>query len=307
MSSNRALPDRSGLFAKLSEDEIVARYRRVWGPKVGLDEVKAQALLEGELTDRLLLSTPDNRWSEFSAAYGRLFSELPWRQSAGDGQDLRDFQCWSALVGRNKTLLEIGSGGGQLIRSLAARGHSCFASEVTPERGEKFVPPEDGVTWVRMDGVHLTRFVDESAFDVILSDQVFEHLHPDDQLDHMREARKALRDGGRYILRAPHRAAGPRDLSEVFGLDEAVFLHLCEPDYGMMRDLCRRAGFRRTSAVLAVRRFGLVLKSSLLLDYQTLIERVERRFAATPEKRRAMRKWGRYVLAHDYVWIVAEK
>src|SRR5260221_12023745 len=98
MSSNRAPPDRSGLFAKLSEDEIVARYRRVWGPKVGLDEVKAQARLEGELTDRLLLSTPENRWSEFSVAYGRLFSQLPWRQSAGDQPDVRDLQCCSATV-----------------------------------------------------------------------------------------------------------------------------------------------------------------------------------------------------------------
>ena len=51
-----ALPDRSQLFVRLSEDEIVARYRRVWGPDVGLDELKAQARLEGELTDRLLRS-----------------------------------------------------------------------------------------------------------------------------------------------------------------------------------------------------------------------------------------------------------
>lgn len=36
----------------------------------------------------------------------------------------------------------------------------------------------------------------EEAYDAILSDQAFEHLHPDDHLTHVTEARKVLRPGG---------------------------------------------------------------------------------------------------------------
>lgn len=302
-----AFPDRSQLFARLSEDEIVARYQRVWGPEVGLDELKAQARLEGELTDRLLRSTPENRWSEFSEAYGRLFSELPWHRTGESPTSDRDYEIWRRLLGPARTVLEIGSGGGGLIRHLAARGVRAYGSEVTRERGEKFVPKGEGVEWLQTDGVNLSRFVAEDSFDAVISDQVFEHLHPDDHLAHLAEARKVLTAGGRYIVRAPHRSAGPRDLSEIFGLDKAVFLHLCEPDYGLMHSLCLRAGFDRVSAVLASGRLGVALYSPLFLRYQLVIERFESKIAPSQEQKRRFRKVARRLLAADAVWIVAEK
>lgn len=302
-----ALPDRSQLFVRLSEDEIVARYRRVWGPDVGLDELKAQARLEGELTDRLLRSTPENRWSEFSEAYGRLFSELPWHRNNESPANDRDYEIWRRLLGPARKILEIGSGGGGLIRHLAARGFQAYGSEVTRERGEKCVPNGEGVEWLQTDGVNLSHFVAENGFDAVFSDQVFEHLHPDDHLTHLSEARKVLASGGRYILRAPHRSGGPRDLSEIFGLDEAVFLHLCEPDYALMHSLCLRAGFDRVSAVLASGRLGVALASPLFLRYQLAIERLESKFARSQEQKRRFRKLARRLLAADAVWIVAEK
>ncbi len=307
MSSNTLLPDRSDLFARLSETEIVARYRAVWGPKVGIEEAKAQARLEGELTDRLLRSTPENRWAEFSDAYSRLFHELPWHSSDEKAEDLRDYRCWRALLGGAKKILEIGSGGGGLIRYLATQGLDCSGTEITQERGEKFVPRSEGVDWQTMDGVNLSHFVGENAFDAVLSDQVFEHLHPDDHLTHLTEARKILADGGRYILRAPHRSTGPRDLSEIFGLDKAVFLHLYEPDYAMMRDLCLQAGFDRVSAVFAIRRFGFAASSAAFLQAQIAFERIEAMVARSQDRKRLFRKFGKRLFVADAVWIVAEK
>ena len=126
-------------------------------------------------------------------------------------------------------------------------------------------------------------------------------------MTHLSEARKVLASGGRYILRAPHRSGGPRDLSEIFGLDEAVFLHLCEPDYALMHSLCLRAGFDRVSAVLASGRLGVALASPLFLRYQLAIERLESKFARSQEQKRRFRKLARRLLAADAVWIVAEK
>jgi cyclopropane fatty-acyl-phospholipid synthase-like methyltransferase len=307
MAATRTPPDRSKLFERLGEDEIVARYRRVFGPRVGLEEARAQARLEAELTDRLLLSTPENRWSEFSDAYSRLFRELPWHRSIEQAGDVRDHACWGQLLGKPKKILEIGSGGGGLIRDLARRGHQCHGAEITKERGRKYVSDGEGIEWLETDGVNLSRFVGENGFDAIVSDQVFEHLHPDDHLTHLSEARKVLRPGGRYILRAPHRSTGPHDLSEIFGLDDAVFLHLCEPTYTIAQSLCRQAGFDRVAAVLALRRFRFAFASSLFRKYQVLIERIEARATATQEGRRRFRKLAKGLFASGSVWIVAEK
>jgi SAM-dependent methyltransferase len=275
---------------------------------VTIDEVRRHAQLEGELTDQLLLTTPETRWNAFSDAYGRLYRDLPWlNETIDQPPDESDFRAWAALVGRKKKLLEIGSGQGRLIRYLAAQGHACHATEITRERGERFLSDESGVRWLAMDGVNLSRFVGKNAFDVIISDQVFEHLHPDDHLTHLREARDVLREDGRYILRAPHRSAGPRDLSAAFGCGEAVFMHLCEPTYALMQTLCGRAGFRRISAVFASRRHGVTVASRLFMKYQILIEKLEQRVAPSHEAKRRFREIAKKLLANKGVWIVAEK
>lgn len=306
------LPDRSKLFGNLPEEQIVSNYRAVWGQDVGIEEAKAHARLEGELTDRLLLSTAENRWREFSDAYSRLYRELPWLNESEGAREVRDprawdFHAWEALVGRGRKLLEIGSGHGHLIRHLSLQGNSCYATEITQERGEKFVPKEDVVHWLQMDGVNLTQFVPENSFDVVVSDQVFEHLHPDDHVLHLSEVRKVLVANGRYILRAPHRSTGPHDVSRVFGAADAVFMHLCEPNYLLMRELVERAGFRKVSAVLALRRAGIIMQSALFMRYQMLIDRLENRLAKTHAQRLRFREFARFLLGHRAVWIVAEK
>lgn len=307
MPSQPALPDRSHLYSILTADEIAARYCALWGPNVGIEEARAHARLEGELTDRLLLSTAENRWREFSDAYSRLYRELPWLNESEGARQVGDFRAWEALVGRGRKLLEIGSGHGHLIRHLSLHANSCHATEITQERGEKFAPKEDIVHWLQMDGVNLTRFIPENSFDVVVSDQVFEHLHPGDHVLHLSEVRKILVANGRYILRAPHRSTGPHDVSRVFGVADAVFMHLCEPNYLLMQELVARAGFRKVSAVLAIRRAGVTMHSALFMRYQILIDRLENKLAKTHAQRLRFRAFAKFLLAHRSVWIVAEK
>src|ERR1700677_3939056 len=100
MTSHSTLPDRSRLFETMSPDQITARYCYIYAVNVTIDEVRRHAQIEGELTDRLLLTTPETRWNEFSDAYGRLYRDLPWLNKATDPPpDERDFRAWGALVG----------------------------------------------------------------------------------------------------------------------------------------------------------------------------------------------------------------
>jgi SAM-dependent methyltransferase len=298
--------DRSNLLRVLSREEILARYRTVWDQAMW-EQVEAHATLESELADQLLASTPDNRWQLFSNAYRRLYSELPWLNKTIAIPNYKAFFSWGVLVGRNKKILEIGSGPGHLIRYLAGLGNECFATEITKERGASLGPDSKGVVWEQTDGVNLSNFFPENTFDYVLSDQVFEHLHPDDHIIHLAEARKVLKPGGQYILRTPHRSYGPSDLSWAFGLEQAVFLHLFEPDYISMTHLMRDAGYAKLSAVLAYGRFRLAVRSSLLLSYQVLIDQLETILVKSHAQRLAFRKYGKIFLVHPCVWIVGEK
>lgn len=307
MTQSFSFPDRSELATRLPHAEIAARYRAMWGEAVGLDEAFQHADLEGALTDAVLATTPETRAAAFAEAYSRLYAELPWMNRSEATHNALDLNAWSMLIGRNKKILEIGSGRGQLIRHLASQGNLCHATEITTERGEKFVESEAGVQWLATDGVNLSRFAQESFYDVVISDQVFEHLHPDDHVTHLAEARKLLKDGGRYILRAPHRATGPHDISAIFGFDKAVFLHLCEPDYELMERVTRAAGFRTTRAVVAKQRLGVAIASRMLMHYQIWLDRMERRLALPAKARRRWRHLTKMLLVGQHVWIVADK
>jgi 2-polyprenyl-3-methyl-5-hydroxy-6-metoxy-1,4-benzoquinol methylase len=208
--------------------------------------------LEKQLTQELLSSTPENRWETFDRSYSRLYSELDWlnrfvheaRPIVAD--DMQHGEWYTAIGAPPLEIYEIGSGKGDLISYLARRGFRCKATEITPERGE--ILADDGVpnlTWGVSDGVHLDSFEGAASYDVVISDQVLEHLHPDDIDTHLRGALQILKPGGRYIFRTPHRFSGPHDVSRVFKCDSPLGMHLKEYSYREFVSAVRQAGFKR--------------------------------------------------------------
>ena len=270
-------------------------------------DVRSHAALEGELTDALLASTDDTRAAAFATAYTRLYTELPWLNASEASVPEADLRLWERLIGRGRRVLEIGSGHGDLVTFLSRIGNDCTATEITPSRGASLVDEEARITWAVADGVHLTRFFEQDHFDVVISDQVFEHLHPDDHHTHLAEACRLLRPGGRYILRTPHRSVGPEDLSAVFGLDAPVFMHLHEADYVSLSQAMRRAGFASIGAVFGNTRFNVARASRLFFAFQHSIDRLEAAFIPTQGGRRRFRRLARKALVHPYVWIVGRR
>jgi len=91
-----------------------------------------------------------------------------------------------------------------------------------------------------------------SSVDFIYSTGVLEHLHPEDALEHLKEAFKCLKRGGYYILITPNRIFGPSDVSKFFlkrGA-KARGLHLQEYTYSSLGDLLSQVGFRDVKSPL---------------------------------------------------------
>jgi ubiquinone/menaquinone biosynthesis C-methylase UbiE len=88
--------------------------------------------------------------------------------------------------------------------------------------------------------------------DFAYSNQLMEHLHPDDAADQLAEVYRVLKPGGGYMCITPSRVTGPHDVSCYFDY-EATCLHLKEYDYRVLRTMFRQVGFRRFCCSTSIR------------------------------------------------------
>jgi SAM-dependent methyltransferase len=273
----------SDLPTPMSTDELLIRYRENYGLSSEMvepttEQVQFHFELERSLTAELLASTPENRWDTFQRCYNSLYTSLPWLSSTGAGSEIG---VWARILGSPpQRIYEVGSGAGRLAAELASGGFEVTATDISHERGGNRVARE-GLTWGVTDGVNLDRFADVRSFDAVISDQVIEHLHPDDVLRHFEGAKAILREGGRYIFRTPHAYTGPHDVSRVFGLDNPVGMHLREYTNRELNAKLRRAGFASMRGAIVVpqkinRRGQLpaAVVSNALMAYLVTVEAV---------------------------------
>ncbi|MDX2140727.1 MAG: class I SAM-dependent methyltransferase [Chloroflexota bacterium] len=206
--------------------------------------------------DRLLRTTTEERTRVFEECYTDLYRRFPWLNDSYESIDRTpDYIAWGQVIGAPpQSVYEIGSGDAGLARHLFSLGHHVTATEITEERGRVFGPDIARLTWKATDGVHLTRYAGQGSFDVVISNQVIEHLHPDDVYTHLREAHMILKPNGRYVMSTPHRHVGPSDIGRVIGVDNLVGMHLKEYSYAEVETLAHNAGFGRVKAVLRIPR-----------------------------------------------------
>ncbi|HEY1303118.1 MAG TPA: methyltransferase domain-containing protein [Vicinamibacterales bacterium] len=271
--------------------ELVRRYKANYRipeeSRVTEEMVLHHWTLERRLTKELLSSAPEQRWEVFERCYTSLYSELGWLNDligTESGEPaVEAARDWSGLIGRTPNrVYEVGSGKGRLIAALADLGYDCTATEITRERGAKWTSEQTSLRWCVSDGVHLDRFETPESFDAVISDQVIEHLHPDDLVAHFRGVYSILKPGGRYVFATPHAFEGPFDVSRVFGTDRAEGMHLKEYTYRELDAALRQAGFARVAAAFRLphgvrARFGgrpLPIPSRAYRHYLCAIERV---------------------------------
>lgn len=233
--------------------EILSRYRRHYAIPESVelteDHLRQHLIVELEVTRELLASSPEDRAEIFARGYARIYEELWWFNVAEDAAGVAavDIRPWVAMIGPPCRVYEVGSGQGALARALAAAGYEVTASDISPERGGDR-EAEDGVTWAETDGVHLDRFAEPGSFDAVISDQVVEHLHPDDLVPHLRGAHALLRPGGVYAFRTPHGPTGPYDSGLAFGFDSPLATHLKEYTFAERVAALREAGYAKVLA-----------------------------------------------------------
>lgn len=242
--------------------DLVTRYKANYSIPAEAEITEQMILahwnLERRLTQELLASSAENRWEVFDQCYTRLYAELEWLNrlvGLSDTTVSERHETWVTEIGSPpQRIYEVGSGTGTLIAYLAECGFESRGTEITRERGEKHLMSKTpNMTWGITDGVHLDHFERLASYDVVLSNNVIEHLHPADLHAHLTGVHAILTVNGRYIFNVPHSYTGPHDISRVFRCNEPKGVHLKEYTYRELVEAAERSGFSRVYYVVPVR------------------------------------------------------
>jgi len=260
------------------------------GNERSLERIRAHYLVERELADRIRRAKgPEERRHIFSTMYDELFERVPDHPRLISDHDrmerrARDLERNLAqlrpYLSEDCSFLEIGAGDCALSVQVASRVRHVYAVDISDQTQGRALP--SNCELVISDGRSIP--VPEGSVDVAFSDQLMEHLHPDDAMEQLRGIRDCLRPGGTYVCVTPNRLYGPTDVSGYFD-DVARGFHLREYSLREIRRLFTTSGFGHLDVYVGARGWFARCPPRPLETVETVLERLpsrmRRRFAGT--------------------------
>jgi D-alanine-D-alanine ligase-like ATP-grasp enzyme/SAM-dependent methyltransferase len=259
------------------------------GMKRSFERIKYHYEVERELADRLRSAPKSERKYLYTSLYNELFSRVPdhpqnvskLNHSERLAETERQFGVVRRFITSNAVYLEIGAGDCSLAVRVARDAAQVYALDVSDEisRGVSF--PENCKLLIT-DGTEIP--VPPHCVDVAFSNQLMEHLHPDDATEQLAQIFQALRPGGVYICVTPNRLSGPHDVSNSFDTKPRGF-HLREYSNDDLIKLYACIGFNKFRAIISYHSLVLPFLVPLwpILLYENTVsnlpERLIRRFA----------------------------
>jgi len=228
------------------EDWRLARLARSRDDLRTLQQIREHYAVERELADRLRDAPRSERRGLYTDVYDELFRRLPHHPqltAAPAAEDRPDIDGLIAFLDRFVTpatvYMEIGPGDCALAMRVAARVRHVYAVDVSETITRSARRPAN-FTLNLSDGC--STGVPDGTVDVAFSNQLMEHLHPDDAAEQLACIHRSLAPGGRYVCFTPNRLNGPHDITSYFD-DVARGFHLREYTARDINGLFRRAGF----------------------------------------------------------------
>jgi SAM-dependent methyltransferase len=220
-------------------------------------QIREHYEIERELADRLRRATRDERRRLYSEMYDELFRRVPHHQQlarkASPELTMRGISWQIRLLkrslNRDTTFLEIGAGDCALSLRICRFAKQVYAADVSKLISANESTPVNFRLFIT-DGVHIP--LPNESVDFAYSNQLMEHLHPDDAWEQLRGIYEVLKPGGRYVCVTPNRLAGPWDISMYYD-EVATGFHLKEYTVSELAEIFVKAGFRKVFAYAGAR------------------------------------------------------
>ncbi|HET6463146.1 MAG TPA: class I SAM-dependent methyltransferase [Candidatus Krumholzibacteria bacterium] len=217
-----------------------------------LADLKRHYDVERALGDRLRTLPPAERRAMYGEIYNELFARVPdhpqlTRKVSPERSRLKtlgEFRLIQKFIKPGSAFLEIGAGDGAVTLYVAKHVRTATALDVSDIILKDVAAPSN-VRLMVFDGCNIP--LEPATIDVAYSNQVIEHLHPEDAALQMASLLATLKPGGCYVCVTPNRLNGPHDISMFFD-DVATGLHMKEYTYRELDRFFRSLGFDRTGA-----------------------------------------------------------
>ncbi len=213
------------------------------------EQVREHYEVEKALAAQLRGGTADERKQLYGKLYDEMYRRVPHhpqltrKVSPAETQHLvrRQLKFLARFIGKDTAYLEVGPGDCALTFEVAKRVRKAIGVDVSAE-----VTSSDrrraNLELILSDGTSIP--VPPGSIDVAYSNQLMEHLHPDDARSQLLNLNRALRPGGIYVCMTPNRLTGPHDISCDFDTVATGF-HLREYTNAELIDLFHDCGFGR--------------------------------------------------------------
>ncbi len=204
--------------------------------------------VEREIASRLRRASRQQRRRLYATMYDELFDRVPdhpRRLRRDDPARTRahnrsKLTLLAGFLGEGARVAEFAPGDCRFCLELCARAVSVTGIDISDQRGDGWAEEPENFRLVLYDGYQLD--LPDGCVDLVFSDQLVEHLHPEDTLHHFRLVRRILAPEGTYVFRTPHALCGPHDVSGFFS-DAPEGFHLKEWTYRELEPVLRETGF----------------------------------------------------------------
>jgi ubiquinone/menaquinone biosynthesis C-methylase UbiE len=239
---------RNSNFIKLSKND-----------KRTPEQIREHYEIERELADKLRKASREERRYLYTTLYDELFRRVPHHPQLTHKKDLVFQQAVVSvrmkLLKRflypEATFLEVGPGDCALSLEVAQHVKKVYAIDVSEHMTKNETFPEN-FELIISDGCSIP--VPENSINIAYSDQLMEHLHPDDAHEQLQNLYKALSPCGIYICITPNPLNGPHDISKHFD-NIATGFHIKEYTVTELCGLFYKAGFSKVEAYINFRIF----------------------------------------------------
>jgi len=228
---------------------LAARHMQTKSEPRTQEQIREHYEIERQLANRLRHASKQERRHLYSSLYDELFRRVPLhpqltrKTSPAETRQAVETQMkfLRPFLTDESTFMEVGPGDCALSYEVTRFVRKVYAVDVSDEISKSRTTPTN-FRLLLSDGCSIP--LPRSSVDVAYSNQLMEHLHPDDALEQLSSIYRTLVPGGFYICITPNRLTGPHDVSRRFDAIATGF-HLREYTISDLRILFREAGFSR--------------------------------------------------------------
>ncbi|MBX7170935.1 MAG: class I SAM-dependent methyltransferase [Pyrinomonadaceae bacterium] len=223
--------------------------------------VQEHYAIETKIAERLRNSTRNERLRLYQWAYDELYQKIPNHPllsvSAEEKNNriANEIKNMEVFLQPDSVYLEIGSGDCAIAAEVAKRVKQVYAIDVSKVVAKSFADLPN-FELIITDGIKIP--VAENSIDIAYSNQLMEHIHPEDEVLQLENVFRALKKGGSYFCITPNRLSGPHDISRNFD-GVATGLHLKEYSVTEISELFKKIGFSNSKIYLRYSKFDLFL------------------------------------------------